>query len=764
MVGATQQPPPQPQRPTTATTTTTASTSAEEEALKRNTDCVYFLASPLTCKKGSECEYRHSDIARVNPRDCWYWLNGNCLNPKCAFRHPPLDGLLGTQVPTPAGASLPASQTAATPDTHAPHTLGKQAVPCIFFQKGFCLKGDRCSFLHAPNAINNSKVPQSPAAAPVTEPPSFKKSFGGPEKGTQELKVSRASVLKSVELPTRAKPAAKVETAPPKNGSAIIKNVPPPSGLDNELSRYRPTSVPPATNGYSMNRSNRVYQAHISDDHSFLNGKDADEFSREPSPGFDVLVDDERRDSDYYHNEDQFGRTGAHEGRNLNPTNEYDIGRSANYDSMADVDGDIYRDTRGYDLYEHMQGQYGWEQRRDSSERMLGGVAHLERKRHPKAESPDQIDESDLRHRLSKQRRVNGLRSVISHDHARDDHIEDKSYQGLRREAHHLPTHESSISSRLRGRIKIPGRSSSPLNETDLRPEREMDRERNRGRLSLGRPQISSHQERVRDRIKGRVQEDFNNEGRNFRGPHMGRDVINDDNTNFSNPKSLAERKVGKYAESNEQQISYQQSFSVGKRKYPNLEGRQQSEGDLSFEGPKPLSEILKRKRGVETAVSGSDVMSSNKEDSIRKERRESLISSVKTTAAIEAQGILSSVSKEEADLPVHGNKEESKSETADSGGTEDGLIPTENIKSVDGQPSLQHNVSELENEDGMIVDDTMEDQEPEAYDQREGDSDYEQVDGEDFNLDGENADPEEEYLDDDDGDDFAKKIGVMFS
>lgn len=25
--------------------------AAEEEAIKRNTDCVYFLASPLTCKK-----------------------------------------------------------------------------------------------------------------------------------------------------------------------------------------------------------------------------------------------------------------------------------------------------------------------------------------------------------------------------------------------------------------------------------------------------------------------------------------------------------------------------------------------------------------------------------------------------------------------------------------------------------------------------------------------------------------------------------------
>ncbi|KAJ4847117.1 hypothetical protein Tsubulata_050797 [Turnera subulata] len=54
-----------------------SSSSADEEALKRNTDCVYFLASPLTCKKGSECEYRHSEYARVNPRDCYFWLNAS---------------------------------------------------------------------------------------------------------------------------------------------------------------------------------------------------------------------------------------------------------------------------------------------------------------------------------------------------------------------------------------------------------------------------------------------------------------------------------------------------------------------------------------------------------------------------------------------------------------------------------------------------------------------------------------------------------------
>ncbi|KAJ0954494.1 putative transcription factor C3H family [Helianthus annuus] len=94
------------------------------------------MASPSSpsALTGSECEYRHSDIARVNPRDCWYWLNGNCLNPKCAFRHPPLDGLLGAEVPTPVGPAVPQAPV-------------KQGVACIFFQKGFCFKRTSMPFL-----------------------------------------------------------------------------------------------------------------------------------------------------------------------------------------------------------------------------------------------------------------------------------------------------------------------------------------------------------------------------------------------------------------------------------------------------------------------------------------------------------------------------------------------------------------------------------------------------------------------------------------
>lgn len=751
MVGG---PPPQQQQSQTQPPSTPTAPSAEEEALKRNTDCVYFLASPLTCKKGAECEYRHSDIARVNPRDCWYWLNGNCLNPKCAFRHPPLDGLLGTQVPTPVGPSLPPSLTATTP---VASNSVKQPVACIFFQKGLCLKGDRCYFLHSPIAVNN-KVPQVAAATTVSEPPTLKKAFGGLAKFNQEQKVTQANVPKPAEFLSQVKPQAKFETTPPKNGVAIDRHVPtPPSVLDDQSPpRYKPTNVPAPTNGNSISRSNRVQQVQVPDDHGILNsGRDADEFSREISPGFDVLVDDELRESDYYHNEDPYGRTRGHEGRNLNPMNDFDIGHSVDYDSMVDVDRDMYRDSLGYDSYEHVQGQYAREQRRaSSSERMLGGSGHLERRRYPRANSPDQIVELDLRHRLSKQRRVNGLRSVISHDRVRDNTAEDRSYRGSsRRDAHHLPPNESSVSSRLRGRIKLPGRSSSPVNGSDLHPESEMERGRNRGRLSPGRSQISTLQGRLRDRIKGRVQEDVNNEGGSFRAPPPRmRDLINDNNADFAAPKRLSQLKGGKNAEGNEQQMNDQRPFSLGKRKYPKLESHQQSESDLSFEGPKPLSEILKRKRAT---VPGTSLMSGNIEDSNQMEEKESFMSGLKT-----ATSVTSLVSKEQI--------KESKSGTADVVGTEgrDVLIPREVNKSADDQYPLQRNESELETEEGMIVDDMIEDHDPETFNQRDGESDYEQVDGEDYNLDEAENGEHEEYLDDedDDGDDFAKKIGVMFS
>ncbi|XP_062026502.1 zinc finger CCCH domain-containing protein 17 [Rosa rugosa] len=718
--------------------------SAEEEALKRNTDCVYFLASPVSCKKGSECEYRHSEHALYNPRDCWFWLNGNCLNLKCSFRHPPLDGLLGSPAASSAGPSLPLSHTATTPATNATFNSSKQAVPCIFFQRGFCSKADKCPFSHGPNPITSSKVPQTPAATHGTEPSSLKKIFGGIQKCTQEMKIPQVSASKIVGVPPQSKPAPKVETAPPRNGVGIERNVLVTRDFDDEALRYKARSVLPAMNGDSTGQANHFLQAHVSENHGFQNGKDVDEHLRESSPGFDVLVDDELGDSDYYHGEEQFGIKRGHDGRNLNSVNEYDLDCPTDYNSIADGDRERFRDPRGYDPYDQMQGRYAWDQHRASSERLLAGSAHSERRGYRKSDSPDHIGGSDLRHRLSKHRRGNGLRSIISNDY--DGHVEERKSRP-RRDSQQLPSHEGSLSSRLRGRIKLPG-GSSPVNSSDLRQEREADRGRSRDRsrdgLSPRRPQIMSHQGRLRDRIQGRVQVDYNNEVRNFGVPRMRREIVDERSTEFSHPKRLSELKGGVDAEIREH--SY-----LGKPNNVKMDNNQQSEGDLSFEGPKPLSEILKRKREAEAAAASG----SRKRSSVNKQRNNEKEGPVRNPGGSETGAI---TMMHNSQSPVA--KEETKSATTDAVGTEN-----EKIDVAPGQSSEGHNDGELETEDGLIYDEALEDHELEGEDQREGEYDYEQgEDGEYTYEEGENADGEEEYLEEEDGDDFAKKIGVMFS
>ncbi|KAJ6726118.1 ZINC FINGER CCCH-TYPE-CONTAINING 11A [Salix purpurea] len=734
MVAATQ-PQQHPSAAADSTTTANASvTSVEDEALKRNTDCVYFLASPLTCKKGSECEYRHSEYARVNPRDCYFWLNGNCLNPKCGFRHPPLDGLFGTQATASSGSSLPPSHAAVAPASHASHNPGKQAVPCIFFQQGMCVKGDKCAFSHGPNLAGN-KVSQPKAPTPGAEALPPKKAFGGLQKCTQEHKIPQTKISKVVEAPSAAKPVSRAEIVHSRNSAGVVRSAVPPKSMDGEIPTYKAGNLPLMVNG-NLTRSSRLHQSQVVDDHVIQNGKDADEYLRESSPGFDVLVDNELRDSDYYHGEEQLGRTTENEGRNLNSVDEFDTGHSADYGLLPD-DREMYLDPRGYVSYELTPGQHAWEQHRVSSERMLMAQAHPERRGYSKADSPEHTVESDLRYRLMKQRRGNGLRSVVSNDFVPENHVDERGYRGSsQRDSHHLPSHESSISSRLRGRIKLPGRSTN--NGGDVRSEREIDRGRNRGRLSPVSSPVPSQQGRLWDRMKARVEEDYN-EGRGFRGPQVRRELMDDGSTDFAGPKRLAELKGGKSSEGKLQ-------HSLGKRKYS--EDNPSSDADLSFEGPMPLSEILKRKREGGAAASGSGISPVIKDN---KESKQSLI--INSNKKAELQGGISSVSKDDNSSQMLKNKEPKFAS--------DGAIGTEeeNIEIAHGQSSQLPIPSENETEDVIIADDGMEDHE------YEGNYEYEQVDEGEYNYEeGENIDGEEEYEDEEDGDDFAKKIGVVIS
>ncbi|KAE9601002.1 hypothetical protein Lal_00008105 [Lupinus albus] len=678
--------------------------SAQDDALKRNTDCVYFLASPLTCKKGNECEYRHSEYARVNPRDCRYWLNGNCLNPKCSFRHPPLDSLLGTPPATASGPSVPLLQHPTPYATHAPYNSSKPAVPCIFFQKGLCLKGDRCAFLHGPLPNNGNKVvTQDRMNTQGTETQSFKKPFGGIEQTTQESKISQGNVAKPVR-DLEGKSAQKVETARQRNFFELKKHVPPTSaGFEDEASRFKITSTPSVINEPTVVRSSHLHQAYVPNDHSFHNGKDSDEFLRESSPGFDVLVADELRNSDYYHGDDEFGNARGEDERNLDSLNEYDLGHSSDYSLVAGIDR--------YRL--HVPETYMWEQHRKPP-------AHLEKRTHRRSDSPNNAEVSDLRIHLSKRRKGNGLKSIVTHDYAVERHGEEHGYRHFsRKDSLQLPLNESSLSNRFRGRIKL------PINGGDGHPERESDRGRIRRRLSSGRLP-APHQGWLQDRIIGRVQE---GERRNLRDRPVGRELLGDRTNDFYAPKRLSEIKNGS-SENREQ-------LFMGKRK--SLRDQQQSDDFFQFEGPKPLTEILKeKKRGVGAgAASQSGSSSENK-------NREITNNSDHTSLANTQNGALSETMEN-----VKNYEEESKSQATDAVGKS-----ADNIDATHGQSS----------EEGLIYDEATEDQE---YEGDDGEYDYDQVDERDYEYEqieeGENPE-EEEYMDEEDGDDFAKKIGVMLT
>uniref|UniRef100_A0ACD5TKX8 Uncharacterized protein n=1 Tax=Avena sativa TaxID=4498 RepID=A0ACD5TKX8_AVESA len=109
---------------------------------RSNTDCVFFLVSRVSCTKGSKCEYRHCEGARFNPRSCWYWFHGNCVNPSCTFRHPPMENFNRTKsllVPPSSYGSISSKETS----------------PCYFYYSSGCTKADNCPFLHKPRTPSN---------------------------------------------------------------------------------------------------------------------------------------------------------------------------------------------------------------------------------------------------------------------------------------------------------------------------------------------------------------------------------------------------------------------------------------------------------------------------------------------------------------------------------------------------------------------------------------------------------------------------------
>lgn len=242
----------------------------EEELQKRFTDCVYFLASPLTCKKGIECEYRHSEIARLNPRDCWYWLGGCCLNPECAFRHPPLEGFKEAYNESS--------------NLNNPH-VEKTNIPCYFYSKGFCKKGEQCSFLHTPaDVITLPSKPSKPTPMVKNQVP------------CEEKKLSAESNTESPPHKIHPNP----ETPQMEHSNTMSKHTQDSHQESSEESTDESLSESQSQENQSHEKS---IESNSSGQHEEFVQSESDVFN-DQSSGFDVLVEGESERLGYEFDQD----------------------------------------------------------------------------------------------------------------------------------------------------------------------------------------------------------------------------------------------------------------------------------------------------------------------------------------------------------------------------------------------------------------------------------------------------------------------------
>ncbi|XP_074576530.1 zinc finger CCCH domain-containing protein 32-like [Curcuma longa] len=581
--------------------------TAEEEALKRNTDCVYFLASPLTCKKGSECDYRHSEGARINPRDCWYWLNGNCLNPKCSFRHPPLDSLFVSPRPNSAPVQAPNRSAAPTftPAVPSPQNGNKQNAPCYYFQRGQCLKGERCLFMHGPQPSVDFVLQHAAKATLSAEPRQIN------EKSAQKKIITQQNVAELNLEKTKARAigpvgvssvAAKITTQAenaPKQESFKNKIKLPPQSFDDEHPALPQNGKPINSVHFQSLRWGHQVQ---STDEENEDGKDGNELVREHSPGFDVLVEDDIEEPDYYHGEDTFKRVVAHSGQNVDPEDEYEYHRG-DYEPMSKLIRDRHNGFGEYDSYEQPHGRYGVE---SNSFRILDRPPSLERQVLDRETKSDAMEGSDLRFQLIKRRRFDALKSSSNRGGPSEHYGREEQYAGRHR---HLHTHDDenypkkSISSRLRGRITFPGGPSSDA-ASNLLLEKERGR-RLRGRLSpINR---MNSQLRHPERLRQQPSEDFIKDERIRRNKAILRDGTN--SLDFASPMSLVELKGTKANENFHEIRTTDSNLTLNKvNSGEEAKGTHEPKNALSFEGPKPLSVILKRKRELANAESEDSI------------------------------------------------------------------------------------------------------------------------------------------------------------
>nr|CAB3451603.1 unnamed protein product [Digitaria exilis] len=615
----------------------------EEARRRRSTDCIYFLASPLTCKK-------------------------------------PLDSLPGAPPSTPRPPQQPTPQLPVPTQPHG-SVPAKQPVPCYYFQKGMCAKGNRCAFSHGPQSPQSAAKVFTPALQPNTQ---LKNSWTKPNSSSGQQNAPAGIPNKSKVSVYNAKPVQQQDVT---------------NRVDHSSRTYQNH-----INSYAQSGATKHYQPQSSVKDG-LTGNDTEvgEFVREPSAGSVVPVGGDDDDDD--------------------GSKQSFMGNQSSY----------HHRTYGTGMTRQAHGGYEPERSYRSSADRLSSEKRISH-REPMPAVGAGI--SDLRHRLLKQRRLNNSsRSTEAPD------MNDKYLEGECNDQHQWQgeEHDAPLSrSRLRDRIRLPGETC--FDRLGSRSPR--------GRLSP--PKHSDLRGKLHERLKARSAEEMlpDNSAKSFVAKaSSGEDT---GSLNFAGPKSLAELKAKKGVGSS----SGEDAKVIGS-------ARLTSGITSPFEGPKPLSAILKRKREVASENTAAQSVSIQEDDAAEGVGEESQILASDTVGENMEVGRDLEEGEEEAFYP---EDDVAYDDIIDEEQQEDveAAVEDYDYEAAAGQEVEEHQDVEAAAQDyDYEVADADAAAGPEAEEHQDVEAAAEDYDYEaaDVNADG----YDEDDLEDDD-DDFARKVGVMIS
>lgn len=524
------------------------------------------------------------------------------------------------------------------------------------------MKGGRCPFVHGGQPPTGSTKQSGQGVTPSSEHSNASKNLSWTSQRSGQQNKPEAAADEGMGSSRSWKKIDSKAEGSLANGVAV-KNARPPPPFTGDDHVFQPSNA-------AARNSDHADRFHGGDlqpvDEHLQDGREPDDSLRESSPGFDVLVE-EHEDAGYFQDDTELGGAPDYGRSNLGLVSDLDYLQSSEYESLPRFEGETYHGVAEFERY----GQHS---------------EYRQEKRGPvREDSHGKLDASDLRHRLSKQRRANRPRSAIIAAHRDEPHrdIEQRHRSdSSRRDRRHLPR-ESSISKRLQGRIKLPERPDLD-NRSSSRSERAADKGRSRGRSSSpGRPSGRQGRDHEMTEQRAHKQEPGSEEEA---GP-----------LNFAGPKSLAELKGRKSSGRPEAMATRNNGSAIAL-------DREISEADPSFERPKLPSAVLKRKR---------EEASGYEEDNGR------------------------AINGEALGLTISDGAEDPK---LSNGQLDEGADSREEEEEGHAElPLSEHPMSEgqmLEAEDG----------------------DSQEEDGKKFSEEDHDLDDEE------DGDDFAKKLGVMLS